>query len=129
MFWKMGKVRKQPKKVKPKGGNQVAKPGASQGLVFNTSGYGQHILKNPQVVQSMVEKAGIQKTDTILEIGPGTGNMTVKLCEGNFWFESVFFSLIKKSLFFQIDKVEKTQKSGKESGGDWGGRENGGGGA
>ena len=80
----MGKVRRQPKKAKP-GGNQssqVVKPGASQGLVFNTSGYGQHILKNPQVVQSMVEKAGIQKTDTILEIGPGTGNMTVKLCEG-----------------------------------------------
>jgi len=81
----MGKVRRQPKKAKP-GGNQsgtsqVVKPGASQGLVFNTSGYGQHILKNPQVVQSMVEKAGIQKTDTILEIGPGTGNMTVKLCE------------------------------------------------
>ena len=29
----------------------------------------------------MVDKAGIQKTDTILEIGPGTGNMTVKLLE------------------------------------------------
>ena len=80
---KMGKVRRQPKKAKSGGGaSQVVKPGASQGLVFNTSGYGQHILKNPQVVQSMVEKAGIQKTDTILEIGPGTGNMTVKLCEG-----------------------------------------------
>ena len=81
----MGKSRRQPKKTKPGGGGgatQIVKPGASQGLVFNTSGYGQHILKNPQVVQSMVEKAGIQKTDTILEIGPGTGNMTVKLCEG-----------------------------------------------
>merc|ERR1711892_914078 len=80
----MGKSRRQPKKTKPGGGGgatQIVKPGASQGLVFNTSGYGQHILKNPQVVQSMVEKAGIQKTDTILEIGPGTGNMTVKLCE------------------------------------------------
>ena len=82
---KMGKAQRQRKKAKPggqSGTSQVVKPGASQGLVFNTSGYGQHILKNPQVVQSMVEKAGIQKTDTILEIGPGTGNMTVKLCEG-----------------------------------------------
>ena len=29
----------------------------------------------------MVEKAGILPSDTILEIGPGTGNMTVKLLE------------------------------------------------
>ena len=50
----MGKIRKEVKKTKHKrngGGAQTAKPGAAQGLVFNTSGYGQHILKNPQVVQ------------------------------------------------------------------------------
>lgn len=29
----------------------------------------------------MVEKAGVLPSDTILEIGPGTGNMTVKLLE------------------------------------------------
>lgn len=29
----------------------------------------------------MVEKAGILASDTILEIGPGTGNMTIKLLE------------------------------------------------
>ena len=29
----------------------------------------------------MVEKAGILPSDTILEIGPGTGNMTIKLLE------------------------------------------------
>lgn len=33
------------------------------------------------VVQSIVEKAGIQSTDTVLEIGPGTGNLTMKLLE------------------------------------------------
>jgi 18S rRNA (adenine1779-N6/adenine1780-N6)-dimethyltransferase len=84
-FYKMGKIRKEVKKAKhsKSSGPQKVTPGAAQGLVFNTSGYGQHILKNPQVVQSMLEKAGIQRTDTILEIGPGTGNMTVKLLEAS----------------------------------------------
>jgi 18S rRNA (adenine1779-N6/adenine1780-N6)-dimethyltransferase len=51
-----------------------------QGLRFNTN-LGQHILKNPKIVESMVEKAALRSTDTVLEIGPGTGNMTVKLLE------------------------------------------------
>lgn len=42
---------------------------------------GQHILKNPMLVNTIVEKAGLQSTDTVLEIGPGTGNLTVKLLE------------------------------------------------
>lgn len=42
---------------------------------------GQHFLKNPLVVNSIVEKAALKPTDTVLEIGPGTGNMTVKLLE------------------------------------------------
>lgn len=42
---------------------------------------GQHILKNPLVVACMVEKAALRPTDVTLEIGPGTGNMTVKLLE------------------------------------------------
>ena len=33
------------------------------------------------VVQSIVDKAGLKTTDTVLEIGPGTGNLTVKLLE------------------------------------------------
>ena len=40
---------------------------------------GQNFLKNPLVVTSIVEKAGLRDTDVVLEIGPGTGNMTVKL--------------------------------------------------
>ena len=42
---------------------------------------GQHILKNPLVVQSIVDKAAIKSTDVVLEIGPGTGNLTMKLLE------------------------------------------------
>ncbi|XP_028046792.1 probable dimethyladenosine transferase isoform X2 [Monomorium pharaonis] len=53
---------------------------AKQGIIFNKN-KGQHILKNPLVIQSMVEKAALRPTDVVLEIGPGTGNMTVKLLE------------------------------------------------
>ena len=48
--------------------------------MFNTD-LGQHILKNPLVIQSMVEKAALRSTDVVLEEGRGTGNMTVKLLE------------------------------------------------
>ncbi|XP_077318745.1 dimethyladenosine transferase [Lithobates pipiens] len=52
----------------------------SQGVMFNT-GVGQHILKNPLIVNSIIDKAAIRPTDVVLEVGPGTGNMTVKLLE------------------------------------------------
>jgi len=42
---------------------------------------GQHFLKNPLVVDGIVAKAAVKPTDTVLEIGPGTGNMTVKLLD------------------------------------------------
>ncbi|XP_018301922.1 probable dimethyladenosine transferase isoform X1 [Mycetomoellerius zeteki] len=53
---------------------------ARQGILFNKD-KGQHILKNPLIIQSMVEKAALRPTDVVLEIGPGTGNMTVKMLE------------------------------------------------
>lgn len=46
---------------------------AVTGLEFHKS-KGQHILKNPLVVQSIVDKAGIKSTDVVLEIGPGVCN-------------------------------------------------------
>uniref|UniRef100_A0A8C5LCI7 rRNA adenine N(6)-methyltransferase n=1 Tax=Jaculus jaculus TaxID=51337 RepID=A0A8C5LCI7_JACJA len=54
--------------------------GDAQGLMFNT-GIGQHILKNPLIVNSIIDKAALRPTDVVLEVGPGTGNMTVKLLE------------------------------------------------
>lgn len=58
--------------------SQPARSG--QGFVFSHT-LGQHILKNPLVVKSIIEKAAIRSSDTVLEIGPGTGNLTVKLLE------------------------------------------------
>lgn len=50
------------------------------GLEFRKT-RGQHILKNPMIIQGIVDKAGIKNTDVALEIGPGTGNLTAKLLE------------------------------------------------
>lgn len=47
---------------------------------FNTN-FGQHILKNPGVSDAIVEKAYLKPTDTVLEVGPGTGNLTVRILE------------------------------------------------
>eukprot|EP01018_Ginkgo_biloba_P005730 Gb_34275 [translate_table: standard] len=52
-----------------------------QGGIQFLKSKGQHILKNPMIVQSIVQKAGIKSTDVVLEIGPGTGNLTMKLME------------------------------------------------
>jgi 18S rRNA (adenine1779-N6/adenine1780-N6)-dimethyltransferase len=46
----------------------------------NTS-LGQHFLKNPMIVTQIVAKAAIRGTDVCLEVGPGTGNLTIKLLE------------------------------------------------
>jgi 18S rRNA (adenine1779-N6/adenine1780-N6)-dimethyltransferase len=43
--------------------------------------YGQHILKNPLVVKNIIDKSAIRSTDVVLEIGPGTGNLTQMLLE------------------------------------------------
>ena len=42
---------------------------------------GQHILKNPNIIKAIVEKSAIRPTDIVLEIGPGTGNLTLQLLE------------------------------------------------
>ncbi|KAF4351584.1 ribosomal RNA small subunit methyltransferase [Cannabis sativa] len=70
-----GKARKD--KPKP---NAAAHAPYQGGISFHKS-KGQHILKNPMLVDSIVQKSGIKTTDTILEIGPGTGNLTKKLLE------------------------------------------------
>lgn len=40
---------------------------------------GQHILKNPGVASAIVDKANLKGSDHVLEIGPGTGNLTVRI--------------------------------------------------
>ena len=44
---------------------------------------GQHLLKNPMILSEIINKSGIKSTDTVLEIGPGTGNLTMLLLEAS----------------------------------------------
>lgn len=67
--------------------NEAADSGSSSSgavgrtlLTPNTS-IGQHFLKNPAVVDAIVARSEIKSTDIVLEVGPGTGNLTVRLLE------------------------------------------------
>lgn len=69
----------------------AAEDSAKSGMVFN-KGHGQHILRNPLVVNAIVEKSAIKPTDIVVEIGPGTGNLTERL-----------LGCAKKVIAFEID--------------------------
>jgi 18S rRNA (adenine1779-N6/adenine1780-N6)-dimethyltransferase len=43
--------------------------------------FGQYILNNETVLQAIVHQAGVRNSDVVLEIGPGTGNLTIKLLQ------------------------------------------------
>ena len=62
--------------VKPGSGKETA----NNVFKFNKD-FGQHILKNPLVAQGIVDKADLKPSDTVLEVGPGTGNLTVRILE------------------------------------------------
>ncbi|KAF7759693.1 hypothetical protein Agabi119p4_11388 [Agaricus bisporus var. burnettii] len=49
--------------------------------IFNTARFGQHILKNAQTCQRIVDAANLKPTDKVMEVGPGTGNLTIKILE------------------------------------------------
>jgi len=55
--------------------------GSNTNPLFNTARFGQHILKNPATAQKIVDSANLKPTDKVLEVGPGTGNLTVKILE------------------------------------------------
>ncbi|KAI1657320.1 rRNA adenine dimethylase [Daldinia decipiens] len=58
-----------------------AKSAATNNVFKFSKDFGQHILKNPGIAETIVTKAYLKPTDTVLEVGPGTGNLTVKILE------------------------------------------------
>lgn len=68
---------------------------------------GQHLLTNQRIIDNIVRKSAIKPTDTVLEIGPGTGNLTLKLLEA-----------AQRVVAVELDKrmVEVLQKRVAESG-------------
>ncbi|GFY87958.1 ribosomal RNA adenine dimethylase family protein [Actinidia rufa] len=57
--------------------------GEGEGRIHLLKSRGQHILTNPRVLDAIVRKSQIKPTDTVLEIGPGTGNLTLKLLQAS----------------------------------------------
>ncbi|KAI9893225.1 MAG: Dimethyladenosine transferase [Vezdaea aestivalis] len=53
-----------------------AKASRSQNIFKMNKDLGQHVLKNPGIAEAIVLKAGLKESDTVLEVGPGTGNLT-----------------------------------------------------
>ncbi|PHH53922.1 Dimethyladenosine transferase [Ceratocystis fimbriata CBS 114723] len=80
----MGKV-KTPKRNGSSGASPYDKSSKNNIFKFNKD-YGipaswsvAHILKNPGVSDAIVAKANLKPTDTVLEVGPGSGNLTVRI--------------------------------------------------
>ncbi|EAW11898.1 dimethyladenosine transferase [Aspergillus clavatus NRRL 1] len=61
------------------GGAPLSKA-ASAIFKFNTD-IGQHILKNPTIADAIVDKANIQPSQTVLEVGPGPGILTTRILQ------------------------------------------------
>mmetsp|Transcript_10934 Transcript_10934/g.30203 ORF Transcript_10934/g.30203 Transcript_10934/m.30203 type:complete len:345 (-) Transcript_10934:332-1366(-) len=62
-------------------GRTEQKGTSGNNLISANTSLGQHFLKNPAVVTAIVHKSAVRATDTVLEIGPGTGNMTIPLLQ------------------------------------------------
>ncbi|PWW75762.1 rRNA adenine dimethylase [Tuber magnatum] len=83
----MPKARKQPRPVgnspysRPNTAAKEATSKAVNNVFCMNTDLGQHILKNPGVAQAIVDKAGLKQSDVVLEVGPGTGNLTVKILD------------------------------------------------
>jgi len=55
-------------------------PGGGVTFGMNKS-KGQHLLKNPMILKEIVNKSNIKPSEIVLEIGPGTGNLTMLMLE------------------------------------------------
>jgi 18S rRNA (adenine1779-N6/adenine1780-N6)-dimethyltransferase len=55
---------------------------AGGGVTFGMNkSKGQHLLKNPMILKEIVNKSNIKPSEIVLEIGPGTGNLTMLMLE------------------------------------------------
>ncbi|XP_052196158.1 ribosomal RNA small subunit methyltransferase, mitochondrial-like [Diospyros lotus] len=63
-------------------GDMIRKPKEDrEGKIRLLKSRGQHILTNRRVLDSIVHNSDVKPTDTVLEVGPGTGNLTLRLLE------------------------------------------------
>ncbi|KZF20089.1 dimethyladenosine transferase [Xylona heveae TC161] len=77
----MPKAAPKKRNAAPQSGPYAGAAPAKTSIFKMNTDLGQHILKNPGVAQAIVDKADLKQSDTVLEVGPGTGNLTVKILE------------------------------------------------
>ncbi|XP_010557762.1 PREDICTED: ribosomal RNA small subunit methyltransferase, mitochondrial [Tarenaya hassleriana] len=62
-------------------GNAYAEGKREQERLYLYKSKGQHLLTNNRILDAIVCSSDVRTTDTVLEIGPGTGNLTLKLLQ------------------------------------------------
>jgi hypothetical protein len=78
----MGKIKKDKRSVRGGGDNDSLSTDYKKHNIFQMNkSYGQHILANPGIVEALVTKADVKPSDVVLEVGPGTGNLTMKILD------------------------------------------------
>jgi SAM-dependent methyltransferase len=78
----MGKLKQGKRNSAASASSPYSKAQATTNNVFKfNTNVGQHILKNPSIAQAIVAKANLKPEDVVLEVGPGTGNLTVRILE------------------------------------------------
>ncbi|KAL8960506.1 MAG: hypothetical protein Q9193_002799 [Seirophora villosa] len=77
----MPKATKQKRNGAAHSSPYASKTKASNNIFKMNTDIGQHVLKNPGVAQAIVDKADLKQSDIVLEVGPGSGNLTVKILE------------------------------------------------
>ncbi|KAF7458530.1 putative dimethyladenosine transferase [Cryptosporidium felis] len=103
-----GKVNKSGTAIKKQTRNLIGSKGGSSFVnVILDKKKGQHLLKNTGILDKIISAADIKPTDTVLEIGPGTGNLTMRL-----------LPLARKVVAFDIDPrmVAEVKKRSLNSG-------------
>ena len=77
----MGKVKKDKRSILGGANDSLSADYKKHNIFQMNKSYGQHILANPGIVDAMVTKADVKPSDVVLEVGPGTGNLTMKILE------------------------------------------------
>ncbi|KAE8454052.1 hypothetical protein EG329_007829 [Mollisiaceae sp. DMI_Dod_QoI] len=78
----MGKLKSNKRNSVASAGTPYSKAQTATNNVFKfNTNVGQHILKNPGVAEAIVQKANLKPSDVVLEVGPGTGNLTMRILE------------------------------------------------
>ena len=60
---------------------------------------GQNFLLNKEIIKKIVETGNITNQSTIIEIGPGTGNLTEEILKKN---PKKFYAIKKIKIYFKI---------------------------